>query len=164
MSNSENAKTYADRAQSEPTELHKNFAQWIEEQTGIKPDLKTVQIVCSMRMDFQRSEENQKHLKDRKAAAEAKRKKQAAEKKARLEKQLAELQAELAKETAESMPAEKAAPAKKAVAAKPEDKPATPTRRTRKAPTKAAEAPATPKAPRTRTAKKTAAPVATESK
>lgn len=155
MSKSENAKSYTERAASEPTELHKNFAEWIKEQTGYEPDLKTVQIVCAMRMDFQRSEENQQHLADRKAAAEAKRKKQAAEKKARLEKQLAALQAELAKETAPVEPAEKPA-AKKAAPARTR-KAATPTPAE---PAKAAQAPAPKRAPRARTRKTAATPAA----
>lgn len=158
MSKSENAKSYSERAASEPTELHKNFAEWIKEQTGYEPDLKTVQIVCAMRMDFQRSEENQTHLADRKAAAEAKRKKQAAEKKARLEKQLAALQAELAKETATDSPAEKPAAKKAAPARKAPAKAATPTPAE---PAKAAEAPAPKRAPRART-RKTAAPAASK--
>lgn len=160
MSESTNAKSFAERAQSEPTELHKNFAAWIEEQTGIKPDLKTVQIVCSMRMDFQRSEENQTDLAKRKAEAAAKRKKQAAEKRARLEAQLKKLQAELSEETAAVEPAEKPA-AKKTAAKATAAKAATPTP-AEPAPT--AEAPATPakRAPRTRraAAPKTATPAA----
>ncbi|MER7731936.1 hypothetical protein ABTX80_13740 [Streptomyces erythrochromogenes] len=132
-----NAKSFEERAASEPTDLHKAFAEWLFIQTGIKPDLKTVQLTCAFRMDFQKSEENQKDLKARKAAALAKKQKAAADKRARLEKQLAALQAELAKEdtaqTAASMPAETAAPTAPAAPAEPE-KPAkaTPARRTRR--------------------------------
>ncbi|MFI0143840.1 hypothetical protein [Streptomyces globisporus] len=161
---STNAKTFEERAASEPTELHKNFAEWLEIQTGIKPDLKTVQLVCSMRMDFQRSEENQKHLADRKKAAADKAAKAKAAKIAKAKETLAKLQAEIAAEEATSTPAEKPAPARKATAPKAEDKPATPARRTRKAPaTKATEkAPTQPRAARTR--KATAPAKATESK
>lgn len=102
MSNT--AKTLAERAASEPTELHKNFALWIEERTGVKPDLKTVQLACSMRMDFQRSEENQSHLTDRKAKAAAAKKASAAAKKAKLEAQLAKLKADLDKVETETAP------------------------------------------------------------
>lgn len=138
-----NAKSFAERAASEPTDLHRNFAAWLKEQTGVDVDLKTVQLACSMRMDFQKSEENQDHLADRKQAAAAKKAKAAADKKARLEKQLAALQAELAKETAPVQPASKPAPAaKKATPSKAADKPATP-------PAKATETPAK-RAPRTR--------------
>ncbi|WP_333745907.1 hypothetical protein [Streptomyces sp. IBSBF 2950] len=106
MSKSENAKTLAERAEAEPTQLHQDFAAWIEAKTGIKPDLKTVQLACIFRMEFQASEENQKSLAERKAAAERKRKEQAAAKKARLEAQLKKLQEELAKgdESAEGGP------------------------------------------------------------
>lgn len=135
-----NAKSFEERAKSEPTDLHKNFAEWLFIQTGIKPDLKTVQIVCAMRMDFQRSEENQKHLKDRKAKAAAAKKASAANKKAKLEAQLAKLKADLEKVESEpaaaEQPAEKPAPAQKAVASKPATPKATPKPRTRRAPVK----------------------------
>lgn len=62
-------------AEKAPTDLHKNFAKWITEQTGVEVDLKTVQLAVSLRMEFQASPENQKHLAARKAEA----KKQAAE-------------------------------------------------------------------------------------
>ncbi|GGQ10952.1 hypothetical protein GCM10010215_39990 [Streptomyces virginiae] len=161
MSKSENAKSLEERAAAVPTELHERFAQWIYEQTGVRPDTKSVQLACIFRMEFQASDENQKALAERKAAAEAKRKKQAAEKKARLEKQLAALKAELEKtETAESMPAETPAPAKKTAAPKAEDKPAATRSRARKATATASEAPAKATTLRART-RKTAAPKTT---
>ncbi|MFE3516669.1 hypothetical protein [Streptomyces sp. NPDC059166] len=154
-----NAKSFEERAASEPTELHKNFAEWLFVQTGVKPDLKTVQLVCSMRMDFQRSEENQKHLADRKKAAADKAAKAKAAKIAKAKETLAKLQAEIAAEEATSTPAEKPAPAKKATAPKPEDKPTVTRSRARKATATASEAPAQPKARAART-RKTAAPKA----
>lgn len=90
-----NKNTFAERAASEPTELHKAFAAWLEEQTGVKVDLKTVQLATTMRMDFQRSDENQAHLAERKAAAKAKKDAAAAATRARKEAQLKKLQAEL---------------------------------------------------------------------
>lgn len=160
MSKSENAKTLAERAEAEPTQLHQDFAAWIEAKTGIKPDLKTVQLACIFRMEFQASEENQKSLKARKDAAAKKKADAAKAKRARLEKQLAALKADLekadAEPTAEEMPAEKAAPARrtrKTTPAKASDKPAT-------APAKASETPAPKRAPRART-RKTAAPATT---
>jgi hypothetical protein len=62
----------ADVAAKAPTDLHKNMAKWLEETTGYAPDLKTVQLVCSMRMEFQASEANQSDLAQRRAAAIAK--------------------------------------------------------------------------------------------
>lgn len=56
-------------ATKEPSELHKNMAKWIEETTGYTPDLKTVQMVCALRMDFQKSDANQNDLKARREAA-----------------------------------------------------------------------------------------------
>lgn len=154
MTSKPNAKSYSDRAASEPTDLHRNFAEWIEAKTGVKPDLKTVQLAVSLRMDFQASPENQAHLKDRKAAAVAKRKADAAARKAKLEAQLAKIQADLAKETAPVVPAAKKAPAKKAVTATP-TQPA-------KATDKPASAPAKARAPRVRrTAAKAVAPKVT---
>lgn len=52
-----------------PSDLHKNMAKWLEETTGQVVDLKTVQLVCSLRMEFQASEANQSDLAIRKAAA-----------------------------------------------------------------------------------------------
>lgn len=62
-------KVTADR---EPSALHENFRDWIEETTGYDADLKTVQLAASLRIKFQKSEVNQEDLKARKAAAEAK--------------------------------------------------------------------------------------------
>ncbi|MEW2425017.1 hypothetical protein AB0911_31280 [Streptomyces nigra] len=124
MSKAENNRDYTELAAKDATELHKNFAAWIEEKTGFAPDLKTVQLAVTLRMSFQASPENQKHLAQRKAEAAAAKKRSAALKKAKLEAQLAKLKADLDKvetdEAAEEMPAETPAPAKKTVAAKPE--------------------------------------------
>jgi hypothetical protein len=91
MADNTNAKkTFAERAAAEPTELHKQFADWLKEKTGVDVDLKTVQLVTTMRMDFQKSEENQTALAARKAEAA----KKAEDAKA---KRLAKLEAELAK-------------------------------------------------------------------
>lgn len=59
----------ADVAAKAPTDLHKNMAKWLLETTGYEPDLKTVQLVCSMRMEFQASDANQADLAARRAAA-----------------------------------------------------------------------------------------------
>lgn len=156
MSNTK--KSFEDRAAAAPTALHKEFAQWIYEQTGVRVDEKAVQLVTTLRHDFQRSETNQKSLAQRKADAAAKRKKAAADKKARLEAQLAKLKGELDKveteEPAAVQPAVQTA-AKKTTAP-----------RTRKTSPKAldnapeTDAPAPKRAPRTRrtTAAKAATP------
>lgn len=150
-------KTYEQRAQSEPTQLHKDFAQWIYEETGIRPDLKSVQLACALRMDYQRSDANQTALKAKKQAAAAKAAKIKADKIAKAKATLAKLQAEIAAEEAPSMPASKPAPRKRATAKAPV-KAAEPTP---KASAKASEAPAPakPRSARTRrtvAAKKTA--------
>ncbi|WP_327698858.1 hypothetical protein [Streptomyces sp. NBC_00459] len=119
---SNNKKSFEERAAAAPTELHKRFAEWIEIETGFKPDMKSVQLACALRMDFQRSDENQSSLADRKAAAAAKAVARKAEKKAKLEAQLAKLQAELAEgdapvaEPAPRPAAKKTTPSKPATA------------------------------------------------
>ncbi|MEU0159649.1 hypothetical protein ABZ154_12590 [Streptomyces sp. NPDC006261] len=102
-----NKKPLADRAKSEPTELHKAFAAWLKEETGVDVDLKTVQLACSMRMDFQKSETNQKDLQARKDAALKKAEAAKVAKRAKLEAQLKKLQAELETDSAGSKGAAK---------------------------------------------------------
>ncbi len=87
----------------EPTQLHKNFAAFIEEQTGYAPDLKTVQIATVLRMPFQRSEANQADLAARRKAAE---------------ERVANREANAAKRAAKKTTAKTAAPAKKTAAKK----------------------------------------------
>lgn len=110
--NNSKKKTFAERAASEPTDLQKRFAEWIEKETGIKPDLKTVQLAVSLRMDFQRSDANQSSLSERKAEAAKKEAARKAKRLAQLEKELAALKA--AEETApapgEDEPEEPVAP------------------------------------------------------
>jgi hypothetical protein len=87
-------KNYEGRAAAEPTELHKAFAHWLFIQTGIKADLKSVQLACTFRMDFQASPENQANLAERKANAAAAKKASASRKKVKLEAELANLKGE----------------------------------------------------------------------
>ena len=90
-------KAVADKA---PSELHKNMAAWLEETTGYKVDLKTVQLVASLRMEFQASEANQKDLAARREAAAKKQQDRVARAQAAAEKaakRAAELAAKLAK-------------------------------------------------------------------
>lgn len=79
------------RATAAPTQLHKDFAEWLFIQTGVKVDLKTVQLVTVMRHDFQKSEENQKALAARKASAAKAKKASAAKKAAKLAESLAKV-------------------------------------------------------------------------
>lgn len=59
-------KATADR---DPSTLHENMRDWIEETTGYAADLKTVQLTASLRIKFQKSEKNQEDLEARKQAA-----------------------------------------------------------------------------------------------
>ena len=138
-----NAKTFAERAAAEPTDLHKQFAAWIAEKTGVTPDLKTVQLAVTLRMDFQRSEDNQEALVARKAKAADEKKAAAAKRLAKLEAELAKLKGETVEEAAPAAPAEVAepvapeAPAEAQEAApEPAATPAKPVRRRRTATTK----------------------------
>lgn len=89
--NNSKKKSFEERAATKPTELHERFAQWLFIQTGVKPDLKTVQLAVAFRMDFQRSEDNQAALTAKKEAAAAKEAERVAKRKAALEKELAKL-------------------------------------------------------------------------
>ncbi|PNG96568.1 hypothetical protein [Streptomyces malaysiensis] len=145
---SKTPKNYEAIAAKAPTALHEAFAQWIYEQTGFRPDLKSVQLAVALRMDYQASPENQADLAERKRKAAAAKKASAAAKKAKLEAQLAKLKADL-----EKVETEPAAADQPAVETAPvEDKPKTTRSRARKATATASEAPAQPKArtPRTR--------------
>lgn len=90
-------KNYEALAAKAPTQLHEDFAHWLFIQTGVKVDVKTVQLAVSFRMDFQASPENQAKLAERKQAAAAKKKASAARKKAKLEADLAKLKGDAGK-------------------------------------------------------------------
>jgi hypothetical protein len=90
-------KNYEALAAKAPTKLHEEFAHWLFIQTGVKVDVKTVQLAVSFRMDFQASPENQKSLAERKANAAAAKKASAARKKAKLEAELAKLKGDAGK-------------------------------------------------------------------
>lgn len=72
----EEAKDYTAYLEKAPTDLQERFAQWIQDATGYEPndpdDFATgVQLATALRMEFQRSPENQAVLEERRAAAEA---------------------------------------------------------------------------------------------
>lgn len=103
-SNGKAQQTLADRAKKAPTQLHKDFAEWLTAQTGHEADVKTVQLAVLLIGEYQKSPERQAAreaaqqanataLAERKAATE----KKAAERKKKLEDQIAALQAQLTK-------------------------------------------------------------------
>jgi hypothetical protein len=71
----EEEKDYSTYLEKEPTPLQEHFAEWIQDKTGYEPndadDFATgVQLATALRMEFQRSPENQARLEERRAAAE----------------------------------------------------------------------------------------------
>lgn len=109
----------------EPTTLHSDFAEYIQEETGYEADLKSVQLATLLRMDFQKSEKNQARIQaSREAKAEAL--EERARKKAEREEKRAAKEAAKAEKSTKA-PAAKKAPAKKAAAKKAAAK--APTRR-----------------------------------
>lgn len=117
----------ADLVGKEPGTLHKNFAAWLTEQTGYKVDEKSVQLATILRMDFQRSDVNQRDLAARrqaKADAAAAREKRAADRAAKKAAPKPAKKAAPAKPKGDEVAAKRAAksapakPAKKATAAK----------------------------------------------
>jgi hypothetical protein len=103
-------KNYEALAAKAPTQLHEEFAHWLFIQTGVKVDVKTVQLAVSFRMDFQASPENQKSLAERKAKAAADKKASAARKAAKLEAALAKLKGDAGKAEEPQQEAEEAKP------------------------------------------------------
>lgn len=112
--------------EKEPTQLHTDFVDYIRSETGYTDvDPKTVQLSVLLRMDFQRSEQNQARISASKAgkqeAIAARQAKKAEREAARLEKQAAkeakanEPKAEKPAKAAKPEPVSKA-PAKKAPA------------------------------------------------
>lgn len=75
-------------AANTPSDLHKNMVAWFAA-AGQTVDLRTVQLVCSLRMDFQASEMNQNDLAHRKAAAAKKQLDRVAKAQERAEKAVA---------------------------------------------------------------------------
>ena len=67
----ENNSRYEKLVDKDPTELHERFADWLVEKTGYEDvDLKSVQLACALRIDFQRSPENQEALAEKREKAE----------------------------------------------------------------------------------------------
>lgn len=69
---------YTYLADKEPTDLHKQMAEWMSEVTGVEVTAKQAQIVSVLRHEHQRSDANQEMLAEKRKQASAK--KAAAEK------------------------------------------------------------------------------------
>ena len=55
----------------DPSDLHERFAEWLVEKTGYEDvDVKSVQLACALRIEFQKSPENQEVLAAKRDAAE----------------------------------------------------------------------------------------------
>ncbi|QNR52032.1 hypothetical protein phiRKBJ001_90 [Streptomyces phage phiRKBJ001] len=116
---SKTPKNYEALAAKAPTQLHEDFAHWLFIQTGVKVDVKTVQLAVSFRMDFQASPENQAKLAERKQAAAAKKKASAERKKAKLEAELAKIRGEKAETAEAEEPKQEAVPVEEAKTEEP---------------------------------------------
>ena len=88
---------YGDLADKEPSHLHKHYAVWIEERTGVAVDVKAVQLAVVLYQKYQKSPENAERREQEREEKEAKeaeakqaREKAAAEKKAKAEAERAE--------------------------------------------------------------------------
>lgn len=128
----------ASYAEKNITPTMQAFCEWIEEQTGYKPDPMSVQLSGVLRSTFQKSDFNQNRLAERKAEKE------------RIAQEIADRKAARAEAKAERA----AARAAKAAEPKPEKKTAT----VSKASAKAAPAKKASAAPKAAPAKRTAAP------
>lgn len=150
MANTEEAPQYAHLVDKEPTDLHKRFADWLVENTGLSEDevdLKTVQLACSLRIPFQKSPENQASLESARAAAEDRIEERAAKAEERAAKREQAAIDKAAKQAAAKAKKEADAEAKaKKAAEAPEEAeaPAKPTRRRRGAAAPAPEPEAAP--------------------
>ena len=67
----ENTERFTKLVDKDPSDLHERFAEWISETTGYEDvDVKSVQMACALRIEFQKSDENQAVLAERRAGAE----------------------------------------------------------------------------------------------
>ena len=101
---------HGDLADKEPSHLHKAYAVWIEERTGVKVDVKAVQLAVVLYQKYQKSPENAERREQEREEKEAK----AAEAKEARDKAAAEKKAKAEAEKAEKAEKAKAAKAEKA--------------------------------------------------
>jgi len=67
----ENTERFTKLVDKDPSDLHERFAEWIADKTGYEDvDVKSVQMACALRIEFQKSPENQEVLAEKRAAAE----------------------------------------------------------------------------------------------
>ena len=140
--------------EAEPTDMQELFAEWIEQQTGYKVDVRSTILASLLRAKFQKSPENQQRLADNKARREQEAIDREQRKQERAERREAKIAAaaerEANREVKSKEKAEKPKPAAKKTA-EPKAKPAakTPAKKTAAPAKKAAAKPA----PRRRPAK-----------
>jgi len=114
------AKQFAAYADKAPTSNHEAFAEWIEKQTGVQVDAKSVQLALLLVPQWQKSPENHAR-RDKSKAAQVKKSTVVAKKSVAKKAPAAKAPAKSAKVTPIS--AAKKSPAKKAVR-RPATKPA----------------------------------------
>src|SRR3546814_18949079 len=85
----DNTERYEKLVDKDPTELHERFADWLVEKTGYEDiDQKSVQLACALRIDFQRSPENQELLAEKRTNAEKREQEREERREAREKKKL----------------------------------------------------------------------------
>ncbi|AVP41398.1 hypothetical protein SEA_YARA_64 [Streptomyces phage Yara] len=155
----EDGPQFAHLVDKEPTDLHKRFAAWLVENTGLDEDeidLKSVQLACSLRIEFQRSPENQANLEARREAAEKAVEARALKAQERAEKREQAERDKAAKAAAAKAKKEAEKEAKANAPEADEDAPAKPSRRRRGA--AAPAAPAEEEAPKPTTRRRRGKP------
>ena len=102
---------HGDLADKEPSHLHKAYAVWIEERTGVKVDVKAVQLAVVLYQKYQKSPENAERREQEREEKEAKAEAEKAEKAEKAKAAKAE-KAEGADEAPAKKPGAKKSPAK----------------------------------------------------
>lgn len=133
MSTTKNSKTTAPLARYadvEASPVIKAYCDWIEQETGRRPDAWSVYVGSQLRGTFQKTPANQKRIADEakaRAAREADKAKARAEREAQAAKKAAEVKEDKPKESKPAPKAPVKAPAKPAPRRRPATKQAQPT-------------------------------------
>ncbi|QKY78610.1 hypothetical protein SEA_DRYAD_72 [Streptomyces phage Dryad] len=138
----ESTERFTKLVDKDPSVLHERFAEWIADKTGYEDvDVKSVQMACALRIEFQKSPENQEVLAERRADSEKREAEREEKREAREAKKREEAEAKAKKAAAAKV--KKAAPVE-ADEDEAEEPPAKPTSRRRRGTATTAKAKAAP--------------------